>query len=95
VQPGMTVRAIEYEIVPASQAASLGLTPAALKEQLGSVTRVGVLRCVNSRGEKLTAMGDAKQLEALLDSGEAGRPTGMGLSKQAFPVVLQGWLQAS
>ena len=95
VHPGTTVRAIEYEIVPADQAANLGLISAAVGARLGSETRVAVLRCVDSRGQKLTAVGDARHLQELLDSGEASQPTGMDLSKQAFPVVFQGWLRAS
>jgi len=93
VQPGTTVRAIEYEILPTTEAASIGLTRAAV-ERLGARSQVAVLRCVDDHGHKLTALGDAEYLRGLLESGEASNPSGMKLLRRGFPVVLRGWPQA-
>lgn len=94
MRPGTTVRAIEYEILPKSQMANIGLTRAAV-ERLGNRPQVAVLRCVDGDGEKLTAVGDADYLKDLLASGEARNPAGMKLVERGFPVVMRGWLQAS
>ena len=91
MQPG-TVRPIEYEVVPRSEAASIGLTP---DVHLGTMTEMAVLRCVDDRGEKLTTVCDAKHLRILLKSGEASQPSGIKLPEQEFPVVLRGWIQVA
>lgn len=95
MQPGTTVRAIEYEILPKGKATSIGLSIDAVEKYLGSLTQVAVLRCVDDRGEKLTALGDAAYLRDLLASGEASNPAGMMLMRRGFPVVIRGWPQAS
>jgi hypothetical protein len=59
------------------------------------MNQVAVLRCVDDRGRKLTAVGDATQLRSLLASGAASDPAGMALPEQDFPVVVSGWPQAS
>lgn len=92
--PGMTVRAIEYEIVPGAEIARTDL-PEADIERLAHRHQVAVLRCVNGGGEKVTALGDAGRFRELLASGEARDPAGMRLPKREFPVVVPGWLQAS
>jgi hypothetical protein len=94
MQPGK-VRPIEYDLVPKSEAAKIGLTADAVTDHLGSMTRVGVLRCVTAGGEKVTAVCDGDHLRTLLASGEASRPSGMILTRQAFPVVIDGWPRAS
>jgi hypothetical protein len=96
VQPGTTVRAIDYEVVSRDKAKTIGgLSVAAVEKYLGTLSKVAVLRCVDDHGEKLTAVGDARHLKELLDSGEASDPAGMKLRRQDFPVVIRGWLQAS
>lgn len=90
-----TVRPIEYEIVPRSQAASIGLGSDTVARYLSFVDEVAVLRCVDDDGEKLTAVGYADHLRTLLRSGEASDPAGMKLLKSGFPVVVSGWRQAS
>jgi hypothetical protein len=92
VQRGLNVRAIEYEIVSASRVARVRMAHTAITEFLGDVTQVAMVRCVDSRGSKLTAFGDSDQMRRLLASGEASNPAGMVLSQQTFPVVLPGWL---
>ncbi len=94
MEPGTTVRAIEYEIVPKNTMAKIGV-PQAEIERLGPEPEVAVLRCIAPDGDKLTALGDARRLRKLLASGEAGDPAGMRLRKREFPVVLRGWLKAS
>lgn len=88
------VRAIEYEIVPKFQIEMIGLTADAV-DSLGPRSQVGVLRCVDGHGDKVTVMGDAGRLRELLASGEASDPAGMRLAEREFPVVVRGWLKAS
>jgi hypothetical protein len=90
VQPG-SVRTIEYEIVPASQAVTAGLTTDPVGAHLRTLTQVAVLKCVDHRGQKVTAVGNADTLRTLLESGDASNPAGMTLSQKEFPVVLPGW----
>jgi hypothetical protein len=91
MQPG-TVRPIEYEFVARNEAMGIGLTAGAVMSHLGLITQVGVLRCVDERGEKLTAVCNADHLRNLLASGDASEPNGMKLPKRTFPVVIPGWL---
>ena len=93
MQPG-TVRAIEYEIVPKVQASRIGLRGTSLAGELHAVTELGVLRCVDHQGKKLTVVGQAGHVRKLLASGEASDPRGMALEEQLFPVVVNGWLMA-
>jgi hypothetical protein len=93
-QLSATVRAIEYEIVPKFQIENIGL-PSTAVDRLGTQAHVGVLRCVDDRGDKVTVVGDAGRLRELLSSGEASDPAGMQLAEREFPVVVRGWLQAS
>jgi len=94
VEPGTTVRAIEYEIVSKDTMAKIGV-PQSEIERLGPDPEVAVLRCVAPDGDKLTAVGEVRRLRKLLASGEASDPAGMRLRKREFPVVLRGWLKAS
>jgi hypothetical protein len=64
-------------------------------KRLRSVSEVAIMRCVDDRGVKLTAVGYADRLRTLLRSGEASDPAGMTLLSSGFPVVVQGWLKAS
>jgi hypothetical protein len=91
VEPG-AVRPIDYEVVPRSGAARIGLASDA---QLGSMTEVAILRCVDERGEKLTTVCDPDHLRRLLKNGEASEPSGITLPRQLFPVVLRGWVQVA
>jgi hypothetical protein len=93
MRPG-TVRPIEYEFVPRTEGTGLGLAADTVTNQFDRITEVGVLRCVDERGEKLTAVCDATHLRNLLASGKASEPSGISLPKRAFPVVVYGWLPA-
>ena len=88
------VRAIEYEIWQREEAVKRGLVSEEA-DRLEGLQEVAVLKCVDDRGQKLTAFGDVKHLRGLLETGEARDPAGMTLSPPAFPLVLSGWLQAS
>jgi hypothetical protein len=94
MQPG-SIRAIEYEYFLKSQAASLGLSSRKTTENLCDLSQLGMLRCVDHQGRKLTLVGDAKQVRTLLANGQASHPDGMKPTKQAFPVVVAGWLRSS
>jgi hypothetical protein len=94
MQPG-TVRTIEYEIVSRSEAERIGPPVVDAQPQLSTMAQVAVLRCVDDRGQKLTAVGDATQLRSLLASGAASDPSGMALQEQHFPVIVSGWPKAS
>jgi len=91
VRPG-AIRVIEYEIVAKRTATSMGLATSALAKSLGASSDVALLRCVNGKGDKLTAYGDADDLRALVDSGDASDPDGMCLPNREFPVLREGWL---
>jgi hypothetical protein len=93
VQPG-AVRAIEYEIVLKSEAASFGLSGAPLVNELQVMPELGVLRCVHHHGRKLTVIGDAWHVRELLANGQASDPDGMTLKTQSFPIVVSGWLNS-
>ena len=92
MQPG-AVRAIEYEIMDRKQASRNGLTGASLAAvELQAMPELGVLRCVDHQGQKVTFVGQALHVQKLVASGEASDPSGMTLSEQSFPVVVNGWL---
>jgi hypothetical protein len=90
MQPGL-VRAVEYEILSSNQAASLGLTPSRLRNELGGLSQLGVLRCVDHQSRKVTVIGDARHVRKLIANGQASNPDGLDLNRQLFPVVMTGW----
>jgi len=53
---------------------------------------LGVLRCVDHLGKKVTLVGQAVLVQNLVASGKASDPGGMTLSEQSFPVIVNGWL---
>jgi hypothetical protein len=90
VQPG-SVRAIEYEIVANTPAVSVGLTGGTAENPLRHASSIGILRCVDHQGRKLTVVGDGQKVKTLLANGQASDPDGMSLTSQVFPVILPGW----
>jgi hypothetical protein len=90
MQPG-SVRAVEYEILSSNRAVSLGLTPGRLRNELGGLAQLGVLRCVDHQSRKITVIGDARQVRKLIANGQASNPDGLNLNRQLFPVVMTGW----
>lgn len=92
MQPG-AVRAIEYEIIDKEQATRNGLTSSSLAAgDLQAMPELGVLRCVDHKGKKVTLVGHPILVRDLVASGKASDPGGMTLSDQSFPVVINGWL---
>lgn len=90
MQPG-SVRAVEYEILSSNRAVSLGLTPGRLRNELGGLAQLGVLRCVDHQSRKITVIGDARHIKWLIANGQAADPQGLALNQQMFPVMLPGW----
>ena len=85
MQPG-AVRAIEYEIMDKEQATRNGLIgPSLAAGDLQSMPDLGVLRCVDHQGKKVTLVGKALHVRTLVASGKASDPSGMTLSKRRFP----------
>jgi hypothetical protein len=91
VQPG-AVRAIEYEIVDKEQAARIGLRDRLLAGELEAMPELGMMRCVDHHGKKLTLVGQARHVRNLVASGKASDPIGMTINEQSFPLVVNGWL---
>jgi hypothetical protein len=92
---GVRVKPIDYEVLPRAKASLIGLRPEHVEQHLGDLSEMAVLRCVDDRGEKLTAVGHPGQLREVLASGEDGVRQGVTLDQPRWPVVLRGWLQAS
>jgi hypothetical protein len=90
VQPG-SIRAVEYEILSSDQAASIGLTPSRLRDELGGLSQLGVLRCIDHQSRMLTVIGDALHVQKLVADGQATNPVGLNLNEQRFPMVMTGW----
>jgi hypothetical protein len=92
VQPG-AVRAIEYEIMDKEQATRNGLTGTSLEAgELQAMPELGVLRCVDHQGKKVTLVGHAAHVRNLVASGKASDPSGMTPNEQSFRVVVNGWI---
>jgi hypothetical protein len=88
------VRLIEYEVVATAQAECAGVGSAAVATHLAGLEEVVLLRCVDDRGDKLTAVGDSERFRTILVSGEAMNPDGITLMRLGFPVVVLGWLRS-
>jgi hypothetical protein len=91
MQPG-AIRAIDYEIMDKVQAARIGLKGTSLAGALRATTELGVLRCVDHAGRRITVIGQAGHVLTLVASGKASDPDGMAVKDELFPVVVNGWL---
>jgi len=89
------VRAIEYTTLSHDMADVIGLSPSEVKVQFGELTDMAVVKCVDTMGRKLTAVGDPDDLRDLLIRGGPGRTDDLELTRSRWPVLLRGWLQAS
>ncbi len=94
MRPG-TVRAIEYEIVHRSQAAKLGLGRSILHHELKSSPELGILRCVDHWGRKVTIVSAGEHVRKLVANGKASHPDGLDLEEELFPVMVAGWRASS
>ncbi len=91
VRPG-TVQAIEYEIVDRSEAEQLGLGRTVLNHhELESSPDLGVLRCVDHWGRKVTIVNVGEHVRTLVESGKASHPDGLDLEEELFPIMVSGW----
>jgi hypothetical protein len=77
--------------VPNTHAARAAVRGGDAANPLRDASSIGILRCVDHQGRKLTVMGDGQKVKTLLANGQASNPDGMHLKKQVFPVVLPGW----
>lgn len=73
----------------------MGLVADAGGKGPGAADEFALLRCVDERGNKLTAVFDAHFFRSLLDSGEARDPNGMTIPKRGSSLVVVGWRRAS
>jgi len=83
------IRVIEYEVLLWDDERMENLADI-VKQKLGTVPEVGVLRCT-VRATKVTLIGNAEATRALVASGKASKPGGLVLSKQEFPILIKGW----
>jgi len=86
-----TVRIIEYQILSLADFAELGFLAEQPKPEVCWSAQVGVLRCVNRRGEKVTLVGDGSYTRRLLETGAAADPAGVRLPASKFPIKKDGW----
>jgi hypothetical protein len=93
--PVVKVRAIEYTTVPRDMASLLAMSPAEVKTHFHDMTDLAIVKCVDSDGRKLTAVGDPNDLQAMLRNGRADRRDDLELARSRWPVLLQGWPEAS
>ena len=93
-QTGLLVRAVDYEMVAPDQVKAVGIAREQVEQRLGRLDEVAVLRCVDRRGEKLTALGYPDHFRDLLVSGVASDREGMRLEGPHWPVIVRGWVQA-
>ncbi|HZU81217.1 MAG TPA: hypothetical protein VE991_14970 [Acidimicrobiales bacterium] len=89
----LRVTAIEYTLVPRDMAQQLGLSPGEMKELLGDQMELAVVKCVDPRGKKLTAVGDPVDLRLQLSAGTERRRDELELDQPKWPILLQGWPQ--
>jgi len=90
VAPGGT-RVIEYQGLSWADLDRTGDLPALVKEAMGNVLQVGILRCVTEGGGKVTLAGEAEVTRELVRSGAASTQAGIAIMKKDFPVILRSW----
>jgi hypothetical protein len=90
VQPG-SIRAVENGILSSDLAASIGLIPSRLRDELGGLSQLGMLRCIDHLSRKRTVIGDARPVQKLITNGPASNPVGLNLNEQVFHVVMTCW----
>jgi len=84
------IQVIDYEIVNWDDLASDGETGGGREGEIGVIAEVGILHCTAAT-TKVTLIGTADAARALLASGRASKPGGLVISKEEFPVLIQGW----
>jgi len=84
------IRVIEYEVLLSDDERMENLADI-VKQKLGTVHEVGILRCTVRATTKVTLVGHAEATRALVASGKASKPGGLVLSKDEFPILIKGW----
>lgn len=85
------VRIIEYEILSPADSARLPFLAKQPAKKINELYEVGVLRCVDRAGQKLTYVGDGRYTRRLVITGVAGDPAGVDLPENKFPIIRLGW----
>jgi hypothetical protein len=75
-----------------ARAQQIGLRATSLAGKLRATNELGVVRCVDHQGRRITVVGQAGHVLTLVASGKASDPDGMALKDEMFPVVVNGWL---
>jgi hypothetical protein len=84
-------RIIEYQIVSWADLSTMGDFARLVRDAMGSVSEVGILRCVTEDARRLTFIGDAAATTKLVTSGAASNPEGIAIAKKSFPIMVAGW----
>ena len=84
------IRVIEYEVLFWDDEWMQKIAEI-VKQKLGIVPEVGILRCTVRTSTKVTLIGNADATRALVASGKASKPGGLVISKQEFPILIKGW----
>jgi hypothetical protein len=84
------IRVIEYEVLLWNDERMEKLA-VLVKEKMGILEEVGILRCTVRVSTKITLVGTAEATRALVASGKASKPGGVVISKEEFPIMIKGW----
>ena len=91
MQPG-AIRAIDYEVMDMAQAARIGLRDTSLTGDLRATTELGVLRCVDHQGRKITVIGQAGHVLTLVASARPATPMAWRSKTRCSPLSsMAGW----
>jgi hypothetical protein len=87
------VRAVEYEVLPRHLVSAMtGLSAYHVERRLGWMPEVALVKCVDDRGVKLTALGDSQSLSELVPDPGSDESRQIALAASRWPVVIRGWL---
>jgi hypothetical protein len=84
------IRVIEYEVLLWDDERMEKLA-SIVKEKMGVLEEVGILRCTARTTTKITLVGSAEATRALVASGRASKPGGIVISRGEFPIMIKGW----
>jgi hypothetical protein len=87
------VHAVEYEVLPRHLVSTAtGLSAYHVDRRLGWIPDVALVKCVDDRGIRFTALGDSQGLAELVASSDSDDPQQIALATSRWPVVIRGWL---